>query len=153
MLLRSNAPNTYLKAVLLGAEDITDTPREFKTGDRVTIVMTSRAATLEGTVTDAAGKPTSDALIVLFSDDKSFWRTASIRTKRSGVEPNGHYRLTGLLSGRYVLVALPRERMIAFGALADPSAFEALAKEGTTVVVGEDEQRQVDVKVSAGGGF
>src|SRR5262249_56802856 len=86
MLLRSNAPNTYLKAVLLGAEDITDTPREVKTGDRVTIVMTSRAATLDGTVTDAARKPTSDALILLFSDDKSFWRTASIRTKRSGVE-------------------------------------------------------------------
>ena len=46
VLLRSSAPNNYLKAVMLGAQDITDEPHEFKSGERVTIVMTSRASTL-----------------------------------------------------------------------------------------------------------
>jgi hypothetical protein len=151
LLLRSGAPNNFIKAVFLGAEDITDTPHEFKTGDRVTIVMTSRTSTVEGTVTDAAGKPTSDALITLFSDDKAFWRTTSLRTKRASADASGHYRLTGLLPGRYILVAMPRDRMMGFP-FNDPSSFEALAKEGTTIVVGEDEPRQVDLKVSAGGG-
>src|SRR5260221_774471 len=32
-VLRTSAPNQFLKAVMLGAEDITDTPREFKTGE------------------------------------------------------------------------------------------------------------------------
>lgn len=148
-LLRSNAPGNYLKSVQLGADDITDTPHEFKSGDRVTIVLTSRASTLEGAVTDDAGKPVTDAALMLFSDDKASWRTNSIRTRRTGVDSAGHYRLQGLLPGRYFLVAMPRDRSNALGTL-DAAAFEALAKDATAVVIGEDEQRQVDLKVSGG---
>ena len=61
LLLRSSAPNQVVKAVMLGAEDITDTPREFKNGDRVTIVMTSRTSIVEGNVTDEKGAPVTDA--------------------------------------------------------------------------------------------
>jgi protocatechuate 3,4-dioxygenase beta subunit len=151
-LLRPNAPGYYLKSVALGAEDITDTPHEFKNGDRVTIVLTSRASAIEGTVTDDAGKPVADAGLLLFSDDKASWRLNSIRTRRAVPDPSGHFRLQGLLPGRYFLVAVPRDRLNVFGPSADASFFEAIAKEATTVVLGEDEQRQVDVKVSAGGG-
>jgi len=35
---------------------------------------------------------------------------------------------------------------------ADASFFEALAKDGTTVVIGEGEQRIVDMRVTPGGG-
>lgn len=151
MLLRSNGPNVYLKSVTVGGEDVTDTPHEFKNGDRVAIVLSSRASTLEGTVTDAAGKPASDTSLLLFSDDKASWRGSSIRTKRGATDATGHYRITGLLPGRYLLVALPFDRMTGLGSLADPSVFEALAKEGTALVIGEDDQRTVDVKVSSGG--
>ena len=153
VLLRSFAPNNYLKAVMVGAEDITDTPHQFKGGERVTIVMTSRAGTLEGTVTDAAGKPvTGNAMITLFSEDKTLWRTNALRTRRAGPDSAGHFRITGLLPGRYYLVAMPTDRMTAIGPLNDPSAWEALAKEATTLVIGEDEQRQVDVKIAVGSG-
>ena len=43
-----------------------------------------------------------------------------------------------------------RERLN-FGAM-DASTFEELAKEATTVVVGDDEQRQVDLRLAAGSG-
>jgi Carboxypeptidase regulatory-like domain len=151
-LLRASASGYYLKSVTLGAQDITDTPREFKNGDKVTLTLTSRAGEIQGTVTDETGKPTSDAGLLLFSDDKASWRMNSIRTRRSGPDSVGRYRMPGLLAGRYILVAVPRERLNALSASTDPSFFEALAKEGTTVVVGEDEQRQVDVRVTAGGG-
>ena len=152
LLLRAGLPaNTYLKSVTLGSEDITDTPHEFKAGERVTITLTTRAATVEGTVTDLAGKPATDALITIFSDDKASWRNNSIRTRRASVDQTGRYRVTGLLPGRYIAVALPRDAMSALGPLTDPSVFETLAKEGTSLVVGEDEQRQVDLKVSGGG--
>jgi hypothetical protein len=151
LLLRASAPGNTLKAVLVGAEDVTDSPREFKTGDRVTLVMTARTGTIEGALTDSVGKPTTDASILLFSDDKASWRNNSIRTRRGSADPSGRYRLTNVLPGRYILVALTREAMMAAGPLND-ATFEALAKEGTTVVVGEDEQRQVDVRVSSGGG-
>ncbi|HEX9365335.1 MAG TPA: carboxypeptidase-like regulatory domain-containing protein [Vicinamibacterales bacterium] len=145
-LLRTNAPNQYLKSVTLGGEDITDAPREFKTGDRVTLTLTSRASTLEGNVTDAAGKPSTDAGLILFSEDKASWRTSSFRTRRTFVDPYGHYKLTGLMPGRYFVAAVPRDRLNTPPG-ADATFFEQLAKEATSVVVGEDEQRQADLKV------
>ncbi len=151
-LLRGSAPGNTLKAVQLSGEDITDTPREFKAGDRVTLVLTSRTSTLEGNVTDTAGKPVTDASLILFSDDKASWRSNSIKTRRGGTDANGHYRMMALLPGRYYLIALPRDRMNGLTIASDPSVFEALSKEATTVVVGEDEQRQADLRVSGGGG-
>jgi hypothetical protein len=154
VLLRAfGLPQTYVKTVQIGAEDISDTPHEFKSGDRVTIVLTTQASTLEGNVTDATGKPVSDASLLLFSDDKSTWRLNALHTRRSGTDTNGHFRIPGLLSGRYYLIALPRDRMNALSSGADAGVFEALSKEAVTLVMGEQEQRVVDVKVSTGGGF
>jgi protocatechuate 3,4-dioxygenase beta subunit len=148
-LLRGNAPNLYLKAVMIGGEEITDTPREFKTGERVTIVLTSRASTLEGNVSDARGQPATDSGIIVFSEDKASWRSNSLRTRRGGTDPSGHYRILGLLPGRYYVIAVPRERLNAFGSGGDVSIFDELAREATSLVVGEDEQRQADLKVVA----
>lgn len=151
-LLRGNAQGQFLKRVMIGADEITDTPREFKTGDKVTLVMTSRASTIEGNITDAAGKPVTDAALIIFSDDKASWRISSIRTRRANADQNGHYRAMGLMPGRYYVIATSRERLN-IPVNADPAFFEQLAKEATTFVVGEDEQRQVDLKmVLLGGG-
>ena len=150
-LLRTSAPNQYLKAVMVGGDDVSDTPHEFKNGERVTLVLTSRASTLEGNVTDAEGKPTIDSGLILFSEDKSTWRMNSLKTRRTGTDQNGHYRMTGLLPGRYFVAAVPRDRLsIPFGV--DATFFEQLSKEATSVVLGEDDQRQVDLKVVVGGG-
>jgi hypothetical protein len=148
----SNAPIQYLKSVSLNGNDITDTPREFKQGDRVIITLSSRSSTLEGSVTDDQGKPVTDAGLILFSEDKGSWRSNSIRTHRQTVDPTGHYRIMGLVPGRYFLTAVPRDRL-SFGTV-DAGFFEQLSKEATSLVVGEDEQRQVDLKVVAapGGG-
>lgn len=150
LLLRSGAPMQYLQSVTLNGADITDTPREFKSGDKVTITLSSRASTVEGNVTDAAGKPVTEAGLFLFSDDKASWRSNSIRTRRSNVDANGHYRMMGLLPGRYFIIAVPRERLN-FGMM-DASTFEEMSKEATTLVVGDDEQRQVDLRLVAGTG-
>jgi hypothetical protein len=146
-VLRGSAPNQYLKAVTLGGEDITDTPREFKTGDRVTIVLTSRASTLEGNVTDAKSQPSTDSGIILFSEDKASWRWNAFKTRRGFVDASGHFKMSGLMPGRYFVAAVPRERLNGLGSGADVTMFEQLAKEATSLVIGEDEQRQVDLKV------
>jgi protocatechuate 3,4-dioxygenase beta subunit len=151
-LLRASAPGNSVKAIMLGAEDITDTPREFRATDRVTVVMTSRLSTLEGNVTDGKGEPVAGAGLIVFSEDKASWRWNSIRTRRSSVDQNGHYRISGLLPGRYFIIAMPRERanVPSFGS--DPGFFETLSKDATSLVVGDDEQRQVDLKLIAAGG-
>jgi hypothetical protein len=151
-VLRAGTQGQYLKAVMMGAEDIIDTPREFKNGDKVTLVLTARASTLEGTVTDAQGKPSTDAGIIFFSEDKASWRVNSSKLRRTGVDQTGHYKLPGLMSGRYFIVAVPRERMNGLVPGTDATFFEQLSKDATAVVVGEDEQRQVDLKVVASPG-
>ena len=62
--------------------------------------------------------------------------------------------MTGLLPGRYYALAAPRERMNISSMNQDATFFEQLAKDATTIVVGEDETRQVDLKLVplAGGG-
>jgi hypothetical protein len=152
-MIRANGGNQYMKSVQLNGQDITDTPREFKDGDKITIVMTTRASTIEGTVSDDKGQPANAGTLLLFSEDKSGWRTNSVRTRRSGVDIAGHFRMQGLLPGRYLLIALPQERANAlnFGS-PDPSVFEQFAKEATSITVAEDEQRQVDLKISSGPG-
>jgi hypothetical protein len=150
-LLRTGAPNQYLKSVTMGGEDITDTPREFKAGDRVTITITSRASTLEGNVVDSAGAASTDAGIVVFSEDKATWRFTSTRSKRSPVAADGPFRVPGLMPGRYLVAAVPRDRLsMPMGG--DPTFFEELSKVATSVVLGEDEERRVDLKVVTGSG-
>ena len=95
---------------------------------------------------------TGSATIVLFSDDKALWRSNALRTRRTGPDSAGHFRMTGLLPGRYYVIALPTERVVTLGPMNDPSIFDALSKEATTVVLGEDEPRQIDLKIAAGGG-
>jgi hypothetical protein len=150
-LLRASAPNQYLKSVMAGSEDITDKPHEFKSNDRVTITLTSRTSTVEGNVSDAAGAPTTDAGIILFSEDKASWRFNSSRVRRSPVDPSGHFRLAGLLPGRYLIVAVVRDR-INVPMSGDTALFEELSKVATALVIGEDEERRVDLKVVAGSG-
>jgi len=150
MLLRGNAPQQTLKSVLLGAQDITDTPREFKSGDKVTVVFTSHVSTIEGTVTDSKGAPITDARVMIFSDDKNTWRNSSTRVRNGAPDQTGHYRIPNVLPGRYYVIAAPRERFN--NPFPDASFFETLSKEATTFVVGEDEQRTVDLKLVGGGG-
>ena len=145
-LLRANAPGQFLKAVMLGAEDITDTPRTFKNGERVSVVMTSAASTVEGTVTDAKGAPVTEASLIVFSNDKASWRSNSLRTRRGGIDASGHFRLSGVLPGRYYIIAAPRELINVPSTMQDEAFFDALSKEATPFVVGENEQRQVDLK-------
>ncbi|MEP6915664.1 MAG: carboxypeptidase-like regulatory domain-containing protein [Acidobacteriota bacterium] len=147
VLLRAFVPNQFVKSVTVNGEDVTDTPREFKTNDRVTITLTSRASTLEGSVTDAAGGIPADAGVVVFSEDKALWRTNSTRTRRAAVDPDGHFRVPGLMPGRYWIAATSRARVSVSMAAADQEYFERLSKEATAVVLGEDEQRKIDLSL------
>ena len=81
--------------------------------------------------------------VILFSEDKASWRLNSIWTKRSSFDQKGHFRITGLMPGRYYVAAVPRQRLDPSRAGdADAAFFEQLAKEATLVVVGADEQRE-----------
>lgn len=147
-VLRTGIQNEYMKSVTVNGEDVTDVGREFKASDRVTITMTSVVATIEGNVTDTRDVQLPEAGVILFSEDKASWRINSIWTKRTGFDQKGHFRITGLMPGRYYVAAVPRQRLdLSRAGDADAAFFEQLAKEATLVVVGADEQRTVDLRM------
>jgi hypothetical protein len=150
-VLRVAAPNLYVKSVALdGGDDVTDTPHEFKTNDRVVLTVTSRASTLEGTVTDGKGAVVADTGIVVFSEERASWRTSSTRTRRAMGDAEGHFRVVGLMPGKYFVIAVPRDRLAFVPGGADAVLFEQLSKDAVSVVIGEDEERKLDLKVVEG---
>jgi protocatechuate 3,4-dioxygenase beta subunit len=141
-------PGHALKAVMLGATDITDTAVEFKPehSKHLEIVVTSRTSTLEGTVTDESGEPASNVTILMIPEDKASWRMGSPRLRMMGNVKNGRFTMPAVLPGRYHLVAVPRERAY-IPSEAGVEFFEPLTKEATTIVVGEDEKRTIELRV------
>jgi hypothetical protein len=137
-----------VKAITLGQTDISETGADFKTAQgRLEIVLTSRVSTLEGTVTDDTGESSPNVMIMMFPEDKTSWKMTSPRIRFSGGLKEGKFRIGSILPGRYYVVAWPRDRA-SFGDAATTEYFEMLAKEATAVVIGEDEQRTIDLRVA-----
>jgi hypothetical protein len=150
-MLRVAAPNLYVKSVVLdGGDDVTDTPHEFKTNDRVVMTVTSRASTLEGTVTDSKGSVAPETGVIVFSEERGTWRTSSTRTRRAAADADGYFRVQGLMPGTYFVIAVPRERLNIVPGAADALFFEQLSKDAVSVVIGDDEERKLVLKVVEG---
>ena len=140
-------PPFALKAVMLGATDITDTPTEFRPEHRLQVVVTARASRVEGTVSDDAGRPGANALVIALPEDKRSWRGNSQRLRMTAASPEGKFVMPGLVDGRYYLVALPADSFH-FSPWTPSDAFAALAREGTLIALGEDETRMVDLRLT-----
>jgi hypothetical protein len=150
ILLRGSigGPGWGLKAVLLRGRDITDEPTTFteKDSGHLQVVFTAAAPSLEGAVTDDAGKPVTEATILLFGEDSSTWGPHSSFFRRVGLDKEGRYKLVGLREGRYFAVAVPRE----FGMntnMEQPTRefLESLSKVATRVLLNAGETRTVDL--------
>jgi len=144
----SAGPGWGLKAVLLNGKDITDVPTTLSSSDsgHLQVVFTGKAPALEGIVIDEAGKPTSDASIVIFGHDRATWQAQSsfLRTMRPVAD--GKYAMNGLREGRYFAVALPLEVSVN---TIQPSVdfLESLSKVATPLVLNAGEKRMVDLTV------
>jgi hypothetical protein len=80
----------YLKAVMRGNEDITDTPREFTANDsgRVQVILSSRMSTIDGRIVDAGTRPLDGNIVVLFGEDRQTWHSYLVGTPpRSVIGP------------------------------------------------------------------
>jgi hypothetical protein len=99
------------------------------------------------TVTTRSGQPVTNGAVIMFAEDRAGWTTTSVRMRRVQLEPGGRFRMLRLLPGRYYIVAAGRERVFQPGFI-EPSYFEALAENATTIVMGEREQRVIALTMS-----
>jgi protocatechuate 3,4-dioxygenase beta subunit len=145
----SGLPNGWgVKAVMLNGADITDVPTVFtKEHDgQLQVVLGSRLSTLEGEVRDDAGRAVDDAMVYVFSEERTSWSLASPRTIFSDVRADGRFRVGGLTGGRYFAIAVAREGL---RLPQSPRAafFELLSKEATPFVIGDDERRTLELRL------
>jgi len=141
-------PRWFLKGVFLGDRDITDTPIEFTAADatRVRVVLTSRGATISGTVRDDGEGVSRRLSVLLFPEDPAAWIHYSSGILIAEVEKNAGYTIRGVRPGRYRIVAVESTRLN--GLHPDPaSLLQRLLGDATAITVTEDEQRQVDLRV------
>jgi hypothetical protein len=105
-----NAPDdVMIDAVRFNERDLTDLPWDVPTGGRdlatLQIVLTGQIGIIDGTVTTFAGRPTSDATVVVFPEDAAFWTPASRYIKATRPNPEGKFTIRGLPAGDYFIIA------------------------------------------------
>jgi hypothetical protein len=140
--LRVTAPTGWvLKGVMLDGRDIAEEPHDFQSVDvnGLRVVLTNRLATIRGIVTDG-GKPVA-AEIVVFAEDpaKLTFPSRFITTTRSA--PTGDFRATGLLAGRYRVIALE-------GGTTDPEELRSLNSLAASVVLAEGESASLSLRLT-----
>ena len=102
----------------------------------LTIIVSTRPAKLDGTVTMADGTPAIGAPVYLIPVDAELAvRVGGMRTART--DQNGEYHFVGLAPGRYEIVA-------SF----DPQAETLVAGQGTTVRLEEGKEESVRIRLA-----
>jgi len=100
-------PNWALKSVFAESTDVTDTPVDLAAiqGKTLRVVLTSRTASVSGSLESSASGPTSGRIVV-FSEDSRRWGIRSRMIRTVEVLADGRYNVTGLLAGRYFIAGV-----------------------------------------------
>jgi hypothetical protein len=129
----------------LAGQDVLDGPFTLQPGSSAELVvtLTSRRTSLEGVVRDAAGAPTADADVLVFSVNREFWTPASRRIRLVRPRSNGRYDVSGLPPGEYAVVA---EQQIDPDDV-DPVWLQARLPGAARVTLVEDQGQELAVRV------
>ena len=135
------------KSAIVNADDTMDVPLEF-TGEQdlsgVTITMTDRLTELNGTLTDATGKPGADYTIIVASADSRFWTPGSRRVLTTRPGADGKYTFRNLPAGEYSIAAVTD---LEPGGQYDPEFLKALAGASVHVSLTEGTKKTQDLRV------
>jgi hypothetical protein len=140
-----------LKSVVAGGRETIDSGLEIAGADvsGVVITFTDRLTELTGSLLDAAGAPTRDLSVILFSTDRTFWTPQSVALFRRArvVKPNpdGNFRFSPWPPGEYYLVAVIDGDQID---LTDRNAMEQVAAVAIRITLTEGERKVQDLKVA-----
>jgi hypothetical protein len=129
--------------------DITDLPTVFTPGtDRraIEIVLTDRGADVAARVVDAAGRPQTDAAVVLFPVDPARWSgtviTPSMQVVKDATIQTGLHR-----AGDYYVAAIGPDEAARLWSMRE-RGFEALSKVASRITLSESEHRTLDLKLT-----
>jgi protocatechuate 3,4-dioxygenase beta subunit len=139
-------PTWMLTRVTAGGRDIFDEAIDLSPGeelDDVVLTFSDRASATEvtGTVTDAAGRPVGEALLVLFSTDARYWRFESHHVRTALSDFHGRFAVVGLPPGDYRAALVPVGMSFNW-----PATLPKLVGTGLPFTLGDGEHKVVDVR-------
>jgi protocatechuate 3,4-dioxygenase beta subunit len=148
VVIRANAPQGWsLKQVLLGGQDVTDTPLEFTAGQTLNglqVVLTDKVTTLSGVLTNTRGQAVTDATVVVFPADEKLWRFQSRYIRAARPDQEGRYQITGLPPYDDYLIAAVQG--LEDGQAGDPDFLTTIKANATGLRLNEGETKVADVK-------
>jgi hypothetical protein len=135
----------YLKSVLLNGTDVVESGFNVDGSISLDVVLSSKGASIEGTVVDASGNGVADASVVSLPASGAsgkLGRPDAYETEKT--DANGHFLMRGLIPGSYVIVALEEfqtdPRNVGF--------FSKYADKGARVDLDEGETKDITVNLA-----
>jgi len=141
-------PGWMLRHVYVGTEDFIARPIAFTQQDAapVTMVLTSRGATIAGTVRDDDRRPAAGSTVLIYSADAGHWLPDDRSVQRTQSDAAGHYRSRGLPAGEYLVVAVEDWTVRDWPPRA--ALLESLRPLSTSISVSEGRQHTQDLSLT-----
>ena len=140
--LLSGPPSWTIKSVKADGVDVTDEVLSFGTRAEsiadLEVVLTNRAATLTGTVSDDRGGRVLDYTVVVFAIDARRWYPQSRFVKFARPTPDGTFQVTNLPAGDYYVAAVDwMQGDDLSGEWQDPEFLETLSRGASRISLDE----------------
>jgi hypothetical protein len=136
-----------LKAVTIDGRDVTDTPVELRSGqrlERVEMTLTDKTNEINGTVANDQGTPATEYTILAFSTDSEFWQPQSRHIATARPDQTGHFQIRGLPAGDYYLATVDPAQQ---GEWYEPAYLDGHRLGATRVTLGDGDTKTQDFKI------
>ena len=137
-----------LKSVEINGRDVTDTPVDVRSGQKITNVVltfTDKVSEIDGSVTDSSGQPMTEYTVLAFSTNSAHWRQQSRQIATTRPDQTGMYKLRNLPAGEYYVVTIdPAEP----GEWFDPQYLDQHRAGAARVTLGDGDVKTQDFRVN-----
>jgi hypothetical protein len=144
---QSQTRGWMLRSVTLNGRDITDTPLELRSGQRlagVVVAFTDRVTQLSGVVSNTQGAAATEFTVLVFPTDTSLWRAQARQIMTARPDQTGKYTIRGLPPGSYHVAAVdPSEQ----GEWFEASYLEQQRPGASQITIGDGDNKTLDLRV------
>jgi hypothetical protein len=149
-LIRAQMPRGWmLKSVIADGRDVTDTPIDLRSGQRlgnITVVFADKLSEINGTITDDRGTPITDYTMLAFPVDSSLWRPQARQIMTARPDQTGKFQIRGLPPGEYLLAAVdPSEQ----GEWFEPAFLDQHRGGAARITLGDGDVKTHNLKISS----
>jgi hypothetical protein len=136
------------KSVHVSGRDVTDTGIELRPGEDIEgieVELSTQAATVSGTVTDAQDKPSTDFVVILFPQNRDLWITRpSGRFGTGRPDQSGRFEMGSLRTGDYYAAAV---EYVEPGRTTSVDFLERLAAHAQKISLTDGEAKAMELKL------